>query len=277
MSEQSYSVVVLGLPTRRRRFADFWPNNYLRRNCVPPRADLREVVFSGKKIRCLLVHDHVLLRQGLRRLLQDEPDIDVVSEAGNAAEGLRKLYEFRPDVLVADAGTFDLPAPEAELLVARESPRTRIVFLSTQESGISFGSLRAAAGGSAVRQTSAGELVEMIRNSYGGIAPDLIRAIPVPTDHVPTDHQEAPMRRDVQRSNDTQFPRERALTAREQEVLKLLAEGKTVRLAATLLGVSSKTVDAHKFNLMRKLGIHNKAELVMWAIQKRVVKIPANF
>jgi DNA-binding NarL/FixJ family response regulator len=59
--------------------------------------------------------------------------------------------------------------------------------------------------------------------------------------------------------------------------MKLLAEGKTVRSAARVLGLSSKTVDAHKFNLMRKLGIHNKAELVMWAIQKRVVKLPANF
>jgi len=70
-------------------------------------------------------------------------------------------------------------------------------------------------------------------------------------------------------------PEERALTTRERQVLKLLAEGKTVRGAATDLGLSSKTVDAHKFNLMRKLGIHNKAELVMWAIQKRVVKVPA--
>jgi DNA-binding NarL/FixJ family response regulator len=69
----------------------------------------------------------------------------------------------------------------------------------------------------------------------------------------------------------------RVLTAREREVLKLLAQGRTVRSAASILGVSAKTVDAHKFNLMRKLGIHNKAELVMWAIQERVVKIPVNF
>jgi DNA-binding NarL/FixJ family response regulator len=59
--------------------------------------------------------------------------------------------------------------------------------------------------------------------------------------------------------------------------MKLLAEGKTVRAAAMVLGLSVKTVDAHKFNLMRKLGIHNKAELVMWAIQRRVVKVPVNF
>jgi DNA-binding NarL/FixJ family response regulator len=86
-----------------------------------------------------------------------------------------------------------------------------------------------------------------------------------------------PERRERQLRVETPFPRERVLTAREQEVLKLLAEGKTVRAAAMVLGLSSKTVDAHKFNLMRKLGIHNKAELVMWAIQKRVVKLPANF
>jgi DNA-binding NarL/FixJ family response regulator len=73
------------------------------------------------------------------------------------------------------------------------------------------------------------------------------------------------------------LPRKRVLTTREREVLKLLAEGRTVRSAADVLGLSMKTVDAHKFNLMRKLGIHNKAELVMWAIQKRVVKLPANF
>jgi DNA-binding NarL/FixJ family response regulator len=78
-------------------------------------------------------------------------------------------------------------------------------------------------------------------------------------------------------TDDDLSSRRRVLTAREHEVLKLLAEGRTVRSAASILGVSVKTVDAHKFNLMRKLGIHNKAELVMWAIQKKLVKIPANF
>jgi DNA-binding NarL/FixJ family response regulator len=67
------------------------------------------------------------------------------------------------------------------------------------------------------------------------------------------------------------------LTAREREVLQLLAQGKTVRSAATILGLSTKTVDAHKFNLMRKLGVHNKAELVMWAIHTKLVKLPANY
>lgn len=228
---------------------------------MSPRTEPREFVFADGKIRCLLVHDHVLFRQGMRRLLEDEVDIEVVGEAGNAAECLRKVYELRPDVLVVDAGTFGLPAPEAELCVARESSRTRIVFLNMQEqAGSRFGGVRTATGGCAVRHTSAEELVKMIRNLSG----DRIE-------------RQALSRRDPQRYAESFLPQERTLTARETEVLKLLAEGKTVRAAATVLGLSSKTVDAHKFNLMRKLGVHNKAELVMWAIQMKVIKVPVNF
>jgi DNA-binding NarL/FixJ family response regulator len=278
ISLQAYGFLVLGSgPPVAVVLLTLWLNK--EELVCPPRTNtnITEIIF-GRKIRCLLAHNHVLLRQGLRRLFEDEPDIDVVSEAGNAAECLRKLYEFRPDVLVADAGTFDLPAPEVELLVARESPQTKIVFLSRLEQGSSpFGGFKAAPEGCAVEQTSAEEVVEMVRSSYGGMATDDMTTNHIPANNIPTNHSEAPSRRAPQRSNEILFPQERVLTAREREVLKLLAEGKTVRVAATVLGVSSKTVDAHKFNLMRKLGIHNKAELVMWAIQKKVVKIPANF
>jgi len=208
----------------------------------------------GTKVRCVLVHDYFLWRQGLRRLLEDEPDLEVVSEAGDAAECLRKVFEFRPDVVIADAGAFGLSASEAERLVARQSPYTKVVFLSEQElSGSGFDGSQALMEYSAARQTSVEQLVQMVRSVCGRIhsADELPRAV------------------------GSASPQEHTLTTREREVLKLLAEGKTVRRAATDLGLSSKTVDAHKFNLMRKLGIHNKAELVMWAIQKRVVKIPA--
>jgi two-component system, NarL family, response regulator NreC len=235
---------------------------------VPPRTDLREVIFSSRKIRCVLAHDHVLLRQGLRRLLEDEADIGVVGEAANAAECLRKIYELRPDVVVADVATFGLPAPEVERLVARESPQTKIVFLNAQEQTSSQPGLESATAGCAVRQTSAEELVEIVRNSCRASEAGHHEANPASS---------LLSRRDQHLRAEAPFPQERILTAREQEVLKLLAEGKTVRAAAIVLGLSSKTVDAHKFNLMRKLGIHNKAELVMWAIQKRVVKLPANF
>jgi two-component system, NarL family, response regulator NreC len=226
---------------------------------VPSNTDSTDTFFSHNKIRCGLVHDHVLLRQGLRRLLEDEPDIQVVSEAENAAECLRKVHEHRPDVVVADSATFELPAAEAELLVARESSHTKVVFLSPQEQpGSLLGDMEPAMATCAVRQTSAEELVEMVRNASSDRASF-------------TDASSRP------ESGSTLFQRKRILTIREREVLKLLAEGKTVRAAAKVLGLSVKTVDAHKFNLMRKLGIHNKAELVMWAIQKQIVKVPVNF
>jgi two-component system, NarL family, response regulator NreC len=224
---------------------------------VSPHTDPGEFPSRSAKIRCLLAHDHVLLRQALRRLLEDEPDIDVVSEASSAAECLRQVYEFRPDVAVVDAHTLGLRAAEAKLCLARESPGTRFVFLSTERDA-SVGYLPVN-GGCDVRATSAEELVDLVRNLVAS------RCEP----HTSFVHTS-------QNADGPRSPEVRPLTAREREVLKLLAEGKTVRTAATMLGVSSKTVDSHKFNLMRKLGIHNKAELVMWAVQKKVVRIPVN-
>jgi two-component system, NarL family, response regulator NreC len=211
-----------------------------------------------RKIRCALVHDHVLLRQGLRRLLEDTPDMEVVAEAGSAAGALQSVREQRPDVVIADAGVFELDGDQVEALVQRASPRSKVLFLTMNEDNSELGE---AQGGAicAARQTSAEELVETVRNIYA-------------TRHIV---RETP--RKMIEDRGSSIPRVRTLTAREREVLKLLAEGRTVRSAADVLGLSAKTVDAHKFNLMRKLGVHNKAELVIWAIQQRVVKLPANF
>jgi two-component system response regulator NreC len=215
----------------------------------------REEVSGDRKVRCLLVHDHVLLRQGLRRLLGDEPDMEVVGEAGNAAEALRKVFEFRPEIVITGAHIFECAPDQIERLILQESAGSKVLFLTTQEDD---DLLRAGSSSCAERQTSAEELVEMVRRTHA--APRTVLE-----------------RRGAEWPSEEFLPRKRVLTAREREVLKLLAEGRTVRSAADVLGLSMKTVDAHKFNLMRKLGIHNKAELVMWAIQKRVVKLPVNF
>jgi len=225
----------------------------------PPAQIQREDLFTHKKIRCLLVHDHVLLRQGLRRLLEDEPDMQVVAEAGDAVEALQRVFEHRPEIVITDASIFGCAADQAELLIAQESAHTKVLFLAMHEGDDLQRDSRVDGGNCAERRTSAEELVEMVRMALSGNSP--MREM--------RDRRQWPV---------PEFqPRKRVLTAREREVLKLLAEGKTVRSAADVLGLSVKTVDAHKFNLMRKLGIHNKAELVMWAIQKRVVKLPANF
>lgn len=225
----------------------------------PPTQTQHVDVHGDKEIRCLLVHDHVLLRQGLRRLLEDEPDIDVVAEAGNAAEALRRVFEHRPEVVITDAHIFECAPAQTERLILQESAHSKVLFLTMHEENTPDS--QAEGTSCAVRQTSAEELVEMVRRTHaGGLEP--IRAMPE--------------RRIGEWLPQELLPRKRVLTMREREVLKLLAEGRTVRSAAVVLGLSVKTVDAHKFNLMRKLGIHNKAELVMWAIQKRVVKVPAN-
>jgi len=225
---------------------------------VCPHARIQDTI-AGKKIRCTLVHDHVLLRQGLRRLLEDEADMEVVAEAGNAAEALLAVIKHRPEVVITDAHIFQCTAEEAERVILRESPQSKVLFLSMREGNVlGEGPVNSCA----VRETSAEELVEMVRSTYTG---------------EPAGMREVPRAGRGEWPAEEQLPRKRVLTVREREVLKLLAEGKTVRSAAGVLGLSVKTVDAHKFNLMRKLGIHNKAELVMWAIQKRVVKLPVNF
>ena len=203
-------------------------------------------------IRCVLVHDFVLLRQGLRRLFEDELDIRIVAEAENAAEALRVIFEHRPDVVILDPHTFGAPAEHAEKLILQESPASKVVAFRIHDAE------RAQADwgrpSHSAHRISFEELAEMVREAVGPRSADKA-ARPV----------------------EELVPRNRVLTSREREVLKLLAEGRTVRSVAGILGLSVKTVDAHKFNLMRKLGIHNKAELVMWAIQKKVVKVPVNF
>ncbi len=226
----------------------------------PPAQTLREEFFENKEIRCLLVHDHVLLRQGLRRLLEDEVDMEVVAEAGNAAEALRKVFEYRPEIVITDAHIFECAADQIEWLILQESPYSKVLFLTTHEGDELLREARGEGSSCAVRQTSAEELVEMVRKTHAARKPVVV--------------SDVLERRRGELLPQEMLPRKRVLTTREREVLKLLAEGKTVRSAAGVLGLSIKTVDAHKFNLMRKLGIHNKAELVMWAIQKRVVKVP---
>lgn len=217
-----------------------------------PHAQIQE----RNRIRCVLVHDLALLRQGLRRLLEDEPDLVVVAEAENAAQALRAIFEHQPHAVIADVNTFACEPDQAAQMILQESPATSVIFLphSKQEEPVATASHNSQ---HVLRQTSAGDLVTMLRASAGAQPP-------IPAGSRVSEFPEVSSGR-------------RGLTAREREVLKLLAEGRTVRSVAGFLGLSVKTVDAHKFNLMRKLGIHNKAELVMWAIQKKVVKLPVNF
>ena len=209
---------------------------------------------GGEKIRCVLAHSYRLLREGVRRLLQDQSDFEVVGEAGDAAEMLRRVSEHQPDVVIADAEALALAAPELERVIRKVSPRSRVVLLNQDEEDSTVRTLPRP------RQITAAQLMKMVRNAAAEDKPALYE-----------------MPRLGRSSTQAMAPRKQALTGREREVLKLLVEGRTVRSTASALGVSTKTVDAHKFNLMRKLGVHNKVDLVMSAIQMGVVKVPVNF
>jgi DNA-binding NarL/FixJ family response regulator len=209
---------------------------------------------GGEKIRCVLAHSYKLLREGVRRLLQDQADFDVVGDAGDATDMLRLVFEHQPDVVIADAEALALAAPELERVIRKVSPRSRVVFLNQDEEDSAVQTLPQP------RQTAAAQLMKMVRNAAAEDRPALYE-----------------MPRLGRSSTQALVPHKQALTGREREVLKLLVEGRTVRSAASALGVSTKTVDAHKFNLMRKLGVHNKVDLVMSAIQMGVVKVPVNF
>jgi two-component system, NarL family, response regulator NreC len=213
-----------------------------------------ESAAGGENIRCVLAHSYKLLREGVRRLLQDQADFEVVGEAGNAAEMLKLVSEHQPDVVIADAEALALAAPELESVIRKVSPRSRVVFLNQDEDDSAAPTLPRS------RQTTAEQLVKMVRSAAAEDRPAFFE-IP----------------RLGRSSTQAPAPRKQVLTGREREVLKLLVEGRTVRSAASALGVSAKTVDAHKFNLMRKLGVHNKVDLVMSAIQMGVVKVPVNF
>jgi two-component system, NarL family, response regulator NreC len=215
-------------------------------------------MLGSRKIRCALVHNHILLRQGLRRLLEDEPEIEIISESENSLEALKRVLEQQPEIVITDANVFGFNPEKVEILLRRLSPSTRVLFLSMEEEESKDREAQSDMS-CAVKNTSAGELLEKIKQVHSGHG----------------SVKELPKSRTQWSEAVTSTP-PRGLTIREREVLKLLAEGRTVRSAATTLGVSTKTVDAHKFNLMRKLGIHNKAELVMWAIRKRLVRMPSN-
>lgn len=217
------------------------------------------------KIRCLIADDHVLVRQGIRRLLQDEHDVEIVGEAGDAAAALKLVMESHPDILLMDIGMPGFSSFEAARVIQSDFPRTRVIFLTMHEGQeYVMQGLQAGAAGYLLKDTPAAKLASVLREVHQGgkfVSPEVLGGLLDGKLGIP----ERPR------------PSRTALTPRETEIMKLLAEGNTVRKIAGMLGLSLKTVEAHKFNLMRKLDIHNKAELVHCAIRKRIVKVPVGY
>ncbi|MFY9646844.1 MAG: response regulator transcription factor [Terriglobales bacterium] len=226
-------------------------------------------------IRCVLADDHEMVRYGVRRLLEDASDFAVVGEAGDASEALKLVLESRPDLVLLDISMPGMSSFEAGRLMVEGGGGTRVVYLTMHEDEENVQeALRAGASGYLLKDTPAPLLLSALREVHRGersLSPQIQTKLNLAKldmektqDHafLGTDRVHVPLRRS-------------ALTLREREVMKLLAEGYTVKKAAAILGLSTKTVEAHKFNLMRKLDIHNKAQLVTVAIQRKILPMPS--
>ena len=224
---------------------------------------LREIDATGpsqgsgvKPYRILLADDHVIFRQGLRGLLE-RAGFDVVGEAGDGREAIRLTQEQSPDVAILDLAMPHLDGSDAAREIARISPHTRTILLTMHsEEPYIVKALQAGIRGYVLKTQSATELVGAIREvAHGGIylSPDVSSAMA----HAYQSRRDGPFN---------------ILTARERQVLQLVAEGKTTKAVAQLLGISIKTADSHRTRIMTKLSIHDTAGLVRYAVRQGLIQ-----
>ena len=207
-------------------------------------------------VRVLLADDHPVFRQGLRALLEREK-FDVVGEAADGLEAIRLTQQHQPDVLILDLAMPNLNGISAMAEIPRVSPRTRTILLTmhTEEHYV-LEALRAGVKGCVWKSQAAEQLLQAIRDVCTGgvyLSPMVSGAV-------------------VQAYlGKSELPRD-PLTPREQQVLQLIAEGKTTKEIAVILGVTAKTAESHRTKLMEKLDIHSAAGLVRYAIRRGVVQ-----
>lgn len=210
-------------------------------------------------IRVLLVDDHALIRDGLRRLLEDNADIQVVGEAGDGQEALRLLRQLQPDVAVMDLSMPGLDGIEATKRVGNEGLSTKIIILTmhaNEEYAVRV--LQAGARGFVGKGAPSQEVVEAIRKVAAGgcyLPPDLSAALP--KRYADRGTKGAPLE---------------ALSDRELQVLKRLAEGRTSKEIAQDLYLSTKTVDTYRARLLTKLQLDTTADLIRFALRHGVVE-----
>ncbi len=200
---------------------------------------------SEKRIRVMLVDDHHLVRRGFRRMLEDEEDIEVVGEASNGQEAVDRFQEFNPDVVVMDFALPGLNGAAAARQILKSAPQASIMILSMHsEPNYVRTCLDAGARGYLLKNAVDLELIEAVRRIAAGeqVLDSRLPRLP--------DASATP-----------------GLTPRELEVLQLIVNGKSNRDIAQILGLSANTIAVHRANMMQTLGIHNTADLVVYAIR----------
>lgn len=214
------------------------------------------------KIRILIADDHTLLRNGICALLENEPDIAIVGEASDGREAVHLADQLKPNVVLMDIAMPLLNGLEATRQIKREHPEINVLVLTMYDNEEYFREmLEVGASGYIIKRAAATELVSAIRAVYHGEAV----LSPAITRLMLEDYLNHDTRRDRDDPN--------ALSSREREVLQLIAEGKTSREIAEILNLSVKTVQSHRTNLMQKLDLHDRGDLIKYAIQKKIIEL----
>ncbi len=213
------------------------------------------------KTRILLADDHAVVRHGLRMVLDSEPDLQVVAEAGDGAEAVKRALMEDIDLAILDIAMPRLTGLQAARELHRRRPQLRILILSMhQNEQYLYEALKAGGSGYVLKTVADRDLVQACRAAMRG-EPFLYPGAMTP------------LIRDYLRRarNDEELP-EDPLTAREQEVIKLIAEGYSTKQIAEALVISEKTVERHRANILEKLGMHDRVQLTRYAIRRGLVE-----
>ncbi|HEY97247.1 MAG TPA: response regulator transcription factor [Dehalococcoidia bacterium] len=216
-----------------------------------------------QKIRVLVVDDHTIVRDGICALLALVGDIEVVGEAVNGSEALKMVAELKPDVVLMDIAMPIMGGLEATRRITREFPKTRVLVITQHDDKeYVFPVIESGASGLISKAAASSELAAGIRSVFQGdsfLSPSVAKLL------VENYQKTAKERNHLDPYNQ--------LTEREREVLKLLAEGFSTQEMADMLVITRKTVEGHKTNLMTKLGIHNRIDLVKYALRRGIISI----
>lgn len=214
------------------------------------------------KISILLADDHTIVRDGIRALIDDEPDMQVIAEAEDGFSSVRLACDLNPDVVLMDIAMPRLNGMEATQQIKRNCPQVKVLILTMHENEEYIRRVLACgAMGYILKDAAAKDLLGAIRSVHNGemvLSPAITRLVI----------------EDYLRWGDLQTNHiSNGLTQREREILQLIAEGNTNKQIAEILSISVKTVQAHRNNLMSKLDLHDRSDLIKYAIRKKIIDV----